>query len=292
MQNKFYAIAILIGMGLILISCGANRSDTPSITAIPSVEMPPTDLPPAPVPTAELIPTEKATVPTSTPADTGGLPEGCMDALLITDEHVGQTLCVGGIVGSIWNKSGDYHIMFKGASFDTIFFVSFDWPPVGNPGVVPGDCVYLENARITREIERYLNAPFVPKELRTCNAAGKPTSRSRTPTGLPSLEKPAAAGKLPAGCIDALAITSDDIGKVLCVGGIVDHDMGKSGDYYIFFSTSKLLTFYFVSYGWPASGASGARKGECVYLENASILQRSEQVLIATFSPHELLRCP
>jgi len=255
-------------------------------TIVPTLE-PPTEIPPtASVPSATMA-LEITVAPTKAPTATGGLPAGCMDALSITKAHVGETLCVSGIVGSIWNIDTDYHIIFKGATFQTIILVSFNWPPngTGEKGFEPGDCVYLENAKITMDVERYLNAPFAPKELKRCpaqaGAAGEATKQPSVST----------IAKIPDGCVNALSVTAGQVGQTLCVGGFVEQDLGYKGDYFLYFKKSSLSTLFFISLNWPKAGVIGAYPGECIYLEKATISKMGEYSIVAMFAPQDLKYC-
>jgi hypothetical protein len=118
-----------------------------------------------------------------------------------------------------------------------------------------------------------------------------PAIYSPTNTPHPLAATPTAGNGVPAKCVQALAITSKQIGQTLCIGGIVDQALGKKGDYYIFFKQSDPNILYFVSFGWPASGAAGVRKGECIYLESVKIIGLGEHSLMSPFLPKDLMRC-
>jgi hypothetical protein len=297
MSKRLTVFFLILGFAFLMASCGPTGvpAAEPVIpTALPATIAPPTALPPTAIPpTVAPIEQELIITPTEMPVSEIGLPAGCVDALTITKAHVGETLCVGGIVGSIWNIETDYHIIFKGADFHTIILVSFNWPPMGDgqKGAEPGDCVYLEKAKITMDVERYLNAAFLPGELKRC---APPSLSGAGPTGQPGVaptKKSAPLHKIPEGCLDALIVTADQVGQTVCVGGIVEQDFGMKGDYFLYFKKSSLTTLFFISLNWPTFGVVGVYPGDCVYLEKAKISRRGEQSIVAMFTPQELKWC-
>jgi hypothetical protein len=294
MAKRLISCFLFLGIIISMTGCDSMNAvvvNTVPPTADPSAADPSTAEPPTSLPPTEMPATPTSIPPTTTPAFTGGVPTGCVNALTITDAQIDQTLCVWGIVGSIWNIDTDYHIMFRGAKFDTFFLASFNWPTTGADGVEPGECVYLEHAAITKNVERYLNAVFSPGDVRRCKTATPSSSVPSQKTSAPPTANSASRNELPAGCMDALSVSADHVNQIFCIGGIVDKAFSKSGDYYIYFKSASPSTLFFISNGWPTSGATGAHKGDCVFLENAVVTKLGAQGIMSLFTPRELKRC-
>jgi hypothetical protein len=136
----------------------------PEATAIPATEIPSTRMPPSVTPKP----------PTAESTASNGVPEKCVQALAITREKIGQTLCIGGIVDNAFGRKGDYYIYFNQSDLDALFFVSFGWPFGGTPGVNKGECIYIENAKIIGFGERSLMVSFLPNDIEHCKAAATP----------------------------------------------------------------------------------------------------------------------
>jgi hypothetical protein len=122
-----------------------------------------------PVQTPEI--TESIPTPESTAVEVGGenvLPANCVDALTISLENVGQTLCVGGKANLAYMQQGTYYVDFSPAKA-SFYMVGYDWK--SRFTVKPGDCVYAEG-----KIVRVGNAPVMginPATLLKCPAAGE-----------------------------------------------------------------------------------------------------------------------
>jgi predicted small lipoprotein YifL len=97
------------------------------------------------------------------------------------------------------------------------------------------------------------------------------------PTGIPHL---------PPDCMDALAVTMDDYGKQMCVGGIVTRITMEGGTYRVFFGPRG--TLYMLGPGWE--DRIGLRAGECAYAEGK--LSRDGVAPVMPITPYTLKRCP
>jgi hypothetical protein len=174
MSRRFLILVLLLAIIILLAIYGVplwNRfiagtfeSAMPDATVIPSTEISPTSMPPSVTPNP----------PTAVSTASNGVPEKCVQALAITREQIGQTLCVGGIVENAFGRKGDYYIYFNQSNLDALFFVSFGWPSSGTLGVNKGECIYIENAKIIRFGERSLMVSFLPTDIKHCKAAATP----------------------------------------------------------------------------------------------------------------------
>jgi hypothetical protein len=96
------------------------------------------------------------------------------------------------------------------------------------------------------------------------------------PTGIP---------QLPAGCLDALAITLDDYSKTVCVGGTVTRISMEGGTYRVFFGVRGKL--YMLGTDWV--DRIGLKAGECAYAEGK--LSRDGVAPVMPITPFTLKRC-
>jgi hypothetical protein len=100
---------------------------------------------------------------------------------------------------------------------------------------------------------------------------------SPLPTGIPHL---------PPDCLDALAVTLDDYGKYMCVGGIVTRITMEGGTYRVFFGPRGKL--YMLGPDWV--DRIGLKAGECAYAEGK--LSRDGVAPVMPITPYTLKRCP
>jgi hypothetical protein len=104
-------------------------------------------------------------------------------------------------------------------------------------------------------------------------------------------EKPASPHGTPDGCVDVLTITKAQVGKSVCMWGIISRTAGGKGDYYLYFEGATKETIFFMAASWlPTPGVKSPNTGDCVYLENKEVSQFG-QALIAYFQTKELKTC-
>jgi hypothetical protein len=99
---------------------------------------------------------------------------------------------------------------------------------------------------------------------------------------------PAGIPHLPDGCRDALAVTLDDFGKYLCVGGTVTQITMQGGEYRVFFGPRG--TLYMLGYDWV--DRIGLRSGECAYAEGTLSRNVEAAAPVMPITPYTLRRCP
>ncbi|MBN2085316.1 MAG: hypothetical protein JW748_08810 [Anaerolineales bacterium] len=97
------------------------------------------------------------------------------------------------------------------------------------------------------------------------------------PTGVP---------QLPPGCLDASAVTLDDYGKFLCVGGTITRINMTHGTYYVYFGERGRM--YMMGPDWV--DRIGLKAGECAYAEGK--LSRDGVSPVMPITPFSLKRCP
>jgi hypothetical protein len=107
----------------------------------------------------------------------------------------------------------------------------------------------------------------------------------------PTAEVPASPNGVPAGCLDVLTVTKDQLGAKLCMWGIIASTNSGKGDFYLYFEGATKDTLYFMSASWlPTPGVKSPSKGDCVYLENKEVSKFGTN-LIAFFTAKELKTC-
>jgi hypothetical protein len=117
-------------------------------------------------------------------------------------------------------------------------------------------------------------------------AAPAPTAEPVKPTA-----EPAGPKGVPAGCLDVLTVTKSQIGKTVCMWGIIGRTASSKGDYYLYFEGASKDTIFFMSASWlPTPGVKSPNSGDCVYLDNKQVSQFG-QALIAYFTAKELKTC-
>jgi hypothetical protein len=164
-------VSAFLAIALVLSGCSAIAA-APAATAVPPTKAPATAIPATAVPPTEtpIPPTETPIPPTLEPTSSIGLPAGCVDALTITTDMIGQTMCIGGIVAKQLGAKGDYYIYFSKTDFTKLYFFGPAWhPTITNNGAKDGDCVYIENAKIASSGTGGMIIPFIPKDLKHCN---------------------------------------------------------------------------------------------------------------------------
>jgi hypothetical protein len=123
-----------------------------------------------------------------------------------------------------------------------------------------------------------------------------PTAMPPTVAPTPTVEvkptaEPASPNGVPAGCLDVLTITKSQIGKSVCMWGIIGRTASSKGDFYLYFEGGSKETIFFMSASWlPTPGVRSPNSGDCVYLENKQVSQFG-QALIAYFTAKELKTC-
>jgi hypothetical protein len=113
-----------------------------------------------------------------------------------------------------------------------------------------------------------------PEENPTVRASGVPaetqayldfsatlTQAASGPTAAPTFTQ---MPGLPAGCINALTITADNLNQTLCVGGPVYIASLSHGTYVVDFNQDP-KSFYMVGYDWQ--GTLVIHPGDCVYAQ-------------------------
>jgi hypothetical protein len=209
-----------------------------------------------------------------TPLPTGvpHLPAGCVDALSVTRDDYGKTMCVGGTVWLITMEHGVYKVKFSGER-DKLYMLGTNW--VDRIGLRKGECAYAEG-KLSRDTLAAV-MPITPYTLKRC-----PVSQ---PAAAP--ERPA---NLPANCAFALEITRDDVGRKKCVGGAVSFSEWEGKTYRIYFYTDKALGLHLVSTQWTGRGVNS---GDCVYVTEETIaLEESTNTPILRVVPGNVTFCP
>jgi hypothetical protein len=221
-----------------------------------------------------------ATVPTPLPLQTvtampTGLPQlpaGCVDALSVSIEDYGKTLCVGGTVSIISMDHGTYKVKFSSIR-EKLYMLGYDW--VDRIGLRKGECVYAEG-----KLSRDGVAPVMPIT---------PFSLKRCPIAQPVFAPPRPE-KLPSNCAYALDVTRDDVGRKKCVGGTVSFSEWENGEYKIYFYTEKTLGLHLVSSKWTGRGVNS---GDCIYVAEEKIeWEESSNSPILKVVPGNVTYCP
>jgi hypothetical protein len=115
-----------------------------------------------------------------------------------------------------------------------------------------------------------------------------PVSTVKTPLPLQSVTLlPTGIPYLPADCVDALAVTIDDYGKYMCVGGTVWLVTMQGGTYRVRFSGER-DKLYMLGTDWV--DRIGLRAGECAYAYGK--LSRDGVAAVMPITPASLKRCP
>jgi hypothetical protein len=209
-----------------------------------------------------------------TPLPTGvpQLPPGCRDALSITRDDYGKTLCAGGTVVRINLEHGTYYVYFS-SQRDKMYMKGPDW--IDRIGLRVGECAYAEG-KLSRDIVAAV-MPISPFTLKRCPVA-------------PPASAPARPANLPANCAYALEITRDDVGRKKCVGGSVAFSEWEGNVYRIFFYTDKALGLHLVSTKWTGRGVNS---GDCIYVTEETIgLEESTNTPILNVVPGNVTFCP
>lgn len=182
-----------------------------------------------------------------TPLPTGvpHLPAGCVDALSVTYDDYGKTMCAGGTVFSLASSHGTYYVYFSNAR-GKLYMKGPDW--VDRIGLRAGECAYAEGKLSRDGVSPVM--PITPFTLKRCPVA-------------PPLSAPDRPANLPANCYYALEVTKDDIGKKLCIGGAVALTETAGSEYRIYFYTEKTLGLHLVGSNWTGRGVNS---GDCIYV--------------------------
>jgi hypothetical protein len=172
MSKRTLFVLFVMALAALLVSCSALPGVAPTNTAVvpPTVAPQPTKALPTAIPATEVLPTATPIPPTVEPTSSTGLPAGCVDALTVTTDQIGQTLCIGGIVAKQLGSKGDYFIYFSKTDFTKLYFFAPAWrPTITEKGAKEGDCVYIQNAKVTANGTHGMIIPFIPKDLKFCN---------------------------------------------------------------------------------------------------------------------------
>ena len=211
---------------------------------------------------------------TISPLPTGvpQLPAGCLDALSLTIEDYGKTVCVGGTVWIITMEHGTYKVKFS-SQRSKLYMMGTDW--VDRIGLRAGECAYAEG-----KLSRDGVAPVMPIT---------PYSLKRCPVTQP-VSVPVRPANLPANCTYALEITRDDVGRKKCAGGSVAFSEWEGKEYKIYFYTDKTLGLHLVSSKWTGRGVNS---GDCIYVAEETIgLEEATNTPILTVVPGNVTICP
>jgi hypothetical protein len=187
---------------------------------------------------------------TQLPTGVPYLPAGCLDALSLTRDDYGKTVCVGGTVFSLSSSHGTYFVYFSNAR-GKLYMMGADW--VDRIKLRAGECAYAEG-----KLSRDAVSPVMPIT---------PFTLKRCPVAQP-LSAPARPANLPANCVYALEVTKDDIGKKECVGGTVALTETSGADYRIYFYTEKTLGLHLAGSNWTGRGVNS---GDCIYVSADTI---------------------
>jgi predicted small lipoprotein YifL len=199
------------------------------------------------------------------------LPPNCVDALAVTLDDYGKTLCVGGTVTRIDLSHGTYFVYFGPRG--KLYMMGTDW--VDRIGLRAGECAYAEGKLSRDGVSPVM--PITPFTLKRCPAA-QPVSAPERPENLP------------ANCAYALEVTRDDVGRKKCVGGTVAFSEWAGTTYRIYFYTDKTLGLHLVSTKWTGRGVSS---GDCIYVTEQTIaLEESTNTPILNVVPGNVTFCP
>jgi len=182
-------------------------------------------------------------VPTGLPS----LPSGCVDALSVTLDDYGKTLCVGGTIANLASSHGTYYVYFSNTR-GKLYMMGTEW--VDRIGLRAGECAYAEGKLSRDGVSPVM--PITPFTLKRCPVAPPSTAPTRT-------------ANLPSNCVYALEVTKDDIGKKECVGGTVALTETAGTGYRIYFFTDKTLGLHLVATYWTGRGVNS---GDCIYVTN------------------------
>jgi hypothetical protein len=187
-----------------------------------------------------------------TPLPTGVpyLPAGCLDALSVTLDDYGKSVCVGGTVFSLASAHGTYYVYFSNAR-GKLYMMGTDW--VDRINLHTGECAYAEGKLSRDGVSPVM--PITPFTLKRCPAAQPPSA-------------PARPANLPSNCAYALDVTKDDIGKKECVGGIVALTETVGSEYRIYFYSDKTLGLHLAGSNWTGRGVNS---GDCLYVSADTI---------------------
>jgi hypothetical protein len=178
------------------------------------------------------------------------LPADCLDALSVTLDDYGKTVCVGGTVVSLASSHGTYYVYFSNAR-GKLYMMGTDW--VDRINLRPGECAYAEGKLSRDGVSPVM--PITPFTLKRC------------PLAQP-LSAPARPANLPSNCAYALEVTKDDIGKKECVGGTVALTETVGSEYRIYFYTDKTLGLHLAGGNWTGRGVNS---GDCIYISADTI---------------------
>jgi hypothetical protein len=225
---------------------------------------------------AALSPSPETPPPTQSetplPAGVAQLPPGCRDALSITREDYGKTLCAGGVVVRISQERGTYFVYFSDQR-DKLYFKGTDW--MDRIGLRKGECAYGEGT-LSRDIVAAV-MPITPFTLKRCPVTPPPSA-------------PARPANLPGNCAYALEITRDDVGLKKCVGGSVALSEWEGNTYKIYFYSDKSFGLHLVSTRWTGRGVNS---GDCVYVTEETIrLEEKTNTPILNVVPGNVTFCP
>jgi hypothetical protein len=187
---------------------------------------------------------------TALPTGVPSLPAGCVDALSVTLDDYGKTLCAGGTVFGLSSSHGTYYVSFSNTR-GKLYMMGTDW--VDRIALKAGECAYAEGKLSRDGVSPVL--PITPFTLKRCPVAPPSTAPTRT-------------ANLPANCAYALEVTRDDIGRKECVGGTVALSETSGAEYRIYFFTDKTLGLHLVATNWTGRGVNS---GDCIYITNQVI---------------------
>jgi hypothetical protein len=91
------------------------------------------------------------------------LPAGCVDALSLTRDDYGKTICVGGTVMLITMQGGTYIVKFS-KDRSKLYLLGYDW--VDQIGLRAGECAYAEG-KLSRDSAAPV-MPITPFTLKRC----------------------------------------------------------------------------------------------------------------------------
>jgi hypothetical protein len=103
---------------------------------------------------------------TALPTGVPSLPSGCLDALSLTLDDYGKTLCAGGTVFSLASSHGTYYVYFSNAR-GKLYMMGADW--VDRLALKAGDCAYAEGKLSRDGVSPVM--PITPFTLKRCPVA-------------------------------------------------------------------------------------------------------------------------
>ncbi len=164
-----------------------------------------------------------------------------------------------------------------------LVMIALGWYFIAGPGAPVLEKLLLnlaERAPASTETPVPVTATVVAEVVNTPTQPPMPTARpSATPTSLPLSPTPTetveVAVALDSGCVDALSVTLEDVGKTLCVQGTVLNTEEQGTAFLIAFGNEP-GTLYFLSYDVKLedlkSGVCVQATGEIMQLANSPVL--------------------